>query len=111
MAALCLSDRLLLAALALEARYSGSPESRAGGAIRRAQDLFGLGGIAPPPEDVLLGRLAELGRRRLVLLDGLRARLRARAALNVPTRDLVLALCADPALEFAHQAVRACGGG
>lgn len=102
-----LVDRVLLASLALEARYGG-PESTAGATLSRALDLMAAGGHPRPTPDLLLARLATLGTRRLILVGPLADRLAARVALNVPTRDLCLALGADPEVEWMHNSVKAC---
>ncbi len=96
----CRLERLILAAVHLEARYSGRAEATLDAVADRLAALCADNGEEAYPFAVVLERAVGLGAKRLLLCDPGRKRLGAKVALNVPDADLLLALRDDAELPW-----------
>jgi origin recognition complex subunit 1 len=90
-------ERLLLAAIHLESRYTGRLEVVLENVANR---LTGLCDNKAPPFMAVLQCAVSLAARRIILCDGGHKRLKANVALNVPSDDLIFVLINDGELSW-----------
>ena len=94
-------ERLLLAAIVLETRYTGKYEVVLENVALR---LTGLCDNRPQPFTDVLDAAMSLAARKIILCDGEHSRLKVNIALNVPTEDLIFVLTDDDELPWlAHR--------
>lgn len=90
-------ERLLLAAIHLESRYTGRLEVVLENVANR---LTSLCDNKSPPFMAVLHCAVSLAARRIILCDGGHRRLKANVALNVPSDDLIFVLIDDEELSW-----------
>ena len=91
----CRLERLLLAAVHLEARFAGRAEVGLEAVADSLRQLCVANNEQPYPFGAVLECAVALGAKRLLICDPGRKRLQAKVALNVPINDLVYVLSSD----------------
>ena len=100
MAASSRLERLLLAAMHLEARYSGRAEALLEAVGDRLDQLCAANNEPKYPFTAVLECAVALGSSRLLLCEPGHKRLKAKIALNVPVNDLLYVLTNDADLPW-----------
>jgi origin recognition complex subunit 1 len=91
----CRLERLVLASMHLEARFTGRTEATLGDIADRLRQLCAANGERQAPFAAVLECAVGLGAKRIIICDPGFKRLRAKVALNVPVNDLVHILAND----------------
>jgi Cdc6-like AAA superfamily ATPase len=101
-------ERIVLASMLLEARYSGCSESTLGDIAERLYGLCKGNGEPQPAFGTIMMVVASLSAKRLIIcLDSLNKRVHAKLTLNVPSYDLIHVLGVDENIPWLANRVNA----